>query len=86
MSYWANLLNHYNLFDLFKGATLLAQSEDYFFNFRAYRKYLFCPGSRSERGGARRAPTTRVLFRFVIGTEIALARISTPLAQEFKFY
>ena len=30
--------------------------------------------------------TINILFRFVIGTEIALARISTPLAQEFKFY
>ena len=30
--------------------------------------------------------TIIIIFRFVIGTEIALARISTPLAQEFKFY
>ena len=30
--------------------------------------------------------TIIILFRFVIGTEIALARISTPLTQEFKFY
>ena len=30
--------------------------------------------------------TIIILVRFVIGTEIALARISTPLTQEFKFY
>ena len=30
--------------------------------------------------------TIFILVRFVIGTEIALARISTPLTQEFKFY
>ena len=30
--------------------------------------------------------TIFILVRFVIGTEIALARISPPLTQEFKFY